>query len=189
MRVLVYKRTHTGDPGASRQFGVNKCMGRVRGFPFDIAIGIGGTSSWPKKEGIAGKLTWLGRKPQISENPSDPRGPLVSFAADDFRLYDQQGPFVQAIAPLLFKRMYGRRIRFAFASFGTAELAEIEQLVANLLDHGKLDHLRLDSQSTDAPCQAIRRCKKSRPTNTLTTECRITNCSTVRQPASRLAAC
>lgn len=42
MRILAYKRTHTGDPDANGVFGVNDCMGRVRSLEFDAVIGVGG---------------------------------------------------------------------------------------------------------------------------------------------------
>ena len=42
MRVLVYKRTHNGDPDTSGCFGVYDCMGAVRDWEFDAVIGVGG---------------------------------------------------------------------------------------------------------------------------------------------------
>lgn len=177
MRALVYKRTHAGDPGIGREFGINTCMGRVRGFPFDVVIGIGGTSRWPQQEGIAGKLTWVGRNPRRSPNPHDTRGPLVSFGADDFRLFDQQGPLLHLIAPLLSKRMYGHRSsRYAFDSFSPAELEEIKRLVSDVLDHGQLNHLRLDAPSTFSQ----RQCKKSR---------QVTQSQSTCQPARPMPRC
>jgi len=48
MRILIYKRTHIGDPDAKCQFGNQGCMGRVRGFAFDAVIAwaesVGGLS-------------------------------------------------------------------------------------------------------------------------------------------------
>ena len=35
MRILTYKRTHTGDPDHLGRFGVNDCMGGVRNLRFD----------------------------------------------------------------------------------------------------------------------------------------------------------
>ena len=43
MVTLVYKMTHKGDPDPDLgHWGVEDCMGRVRGFKFDAVIGIGG---------------------------------------------------------------------------------------------------------------------------------------------------
>ncbi len=42
MRILTYKRTHTGDPEANGVIGINDCMGRVRSLAYDAVIGIGG---------------------------------------------------------------------------------------------------------------------------------------------------
>ena len=42
MRVLIYKRTHTGDPDENGWFGHLGCMGKVRCSDFQAVIGIGG---------------------------------------------------------------------------------------------------------------------------------------------------
>jgi hypothetical protein len=41
-RILVYKRTHNGDPDQNGCFGAEDCMGMVRERHFDAVIGIGG---------------------------------------------------------------------------------------------------------------------------------------------------
>ncbi|WP_112487513.1 hypothetical protein [Thiomonas sp. X19] len=48
MRILTYKRTHVGDPDEFGRFGINDCMGRVRGYRYDAVIGVGGTG-WEAK--------------------------------------------------------------------------------------------------------------------------------------------
>ena len=42
MKVLVYKRTHNGDPDANGCFGAYDCMGTVRDRQYDAVIGVGG---------------------------------------------------------------------------------------------------------------------------------------------------
>ena len=42
LRILVYKRTHVGDPDVAGRFGINHCMGSVRGYHYDAVIGVGG---------------------------------------------------------------------------------------------------------------------------------------------------
>ena len=37
--VLIYKRTHTGDPDKNGIFGINNCMGSVRDWEFYAVIG------------------------------------------------------------------------------------------------------------------------------------------------------
>jgi hypothetical protein len=102
MRTLIYKRTHKGDPSSRGLFGEYDCMGRVRGYPFDAVIGVGGVGSEPREEGIAGKLTWIGvgaRKIRGSyEDPS------VKF--EHFVLFDEKGKSLDRIAPNLARRMY-----------------------------------------------------------------------------------
>ena len=59
-RVLIYKRTHTGDPNTDGVFGCSDCVGRVREYGFDAVIGIGGISVMPQLQGIGGKVNWIG---------------------------------------------------------------------------------------------------------------------------------
>ena len=57
MRILIYKRTHTGDPDPEHGiFGeaadeATDCMGKVRGYGFDAVIGVGGTGLEPQSQG------------------------------------------------------------------------------------------------------------------------------------------
>jgi hypothetical protein len=143
MRILIYKRTHVGDPDAGRQFGNEGCMGRIRGFAFDAVIGVGGISGLPTQQGIAERINWVGRRLKKSSNPIDSRGPLVSFSAKDFRLFEQQGPLLSKVAPLLAKRVFDSRARFFFRSLSPAEQREAQQLIKRILDLGKFDHLQL----------------------------------------------
>ena len=106
MRVLIYKRTHNGDPDRFGRFGINDCMGRVRARQFDAVVGVGGIGAEPKSVGIAGKVNWIGigphRRPGL-------RGPIISF--DHFRGLGTHGPDLVAIAPALADRVYGRNVR------------------------------------------------------------------------------
>ena len=63
MKVLVYKRTHTGDPSENGVFGESDCMGAIRNWYYDAVIGIGSIRSWEGDEGIAGKVTWICKPP------------------------------------------------------------------------------------------------------------------------------
>ena len=60
MRVLIYKRTHIGDPNEAGVFGIHDCMGSVRRRNFDAVIGLGGIGTKPQLHGIAGKINWIG---------------------------------------------------------------------------------------------------------------------------------
>ena len=160
MKILIYKRTHVGDPDESRQFGKEGCMGRVRSFRFDVVIGVGGVSRQPTKQGIAGKINWIGRNPLKSRNPVDSRGPLVSFKPEDFRLFEQQGPLVFNVSPQLAKKIYGNRARYAFRSLNLIEQQEAMSLVKEFLDEGKYDHLSLDRLPMNNPALDQVRCRK-----------------------------
>ena len=89
MKILVYKRTHTGDPNMQGIFGCNDCMGRVRDWDYDAVIGVG--VEYPDSgHDISCKVTWIGIGPHRYSPPIGHRGSLVSF--DKFTLLDQSGP-------------------------------------------------------------------------------------------------
>jgi hypothetical protein len=103
MRILIYKRKHTGDPDPERGiFGeaadeATDCMGKVRGYGFDAVIGVGGIGPEPRLKGIARKLTWVGVG--VHKWGEDLRGPRVKF--DHFWCRDNAGPYLKNIAPNL----------------------------------------------------------------------------------------
>lgn len=133
-------------------------MGRVRNFAFDAVIGIGGVSRMPRQLGIAGKINWVGRNPRKSANPIDSRGPLVTFAPKDFRLFEHQGPLLSEIAPLLAKKVFNSSARFYFLSVGPKEMKEAQQLLGLILDLGKFDHVQIAtplSAGCSKPCQKL----------------------------------
>jgi hypothetical protein len=124
MRTLIYKRTHSGDPGVKGHFGVGDCMGRLRQSPFDAVIGIGGIGPEPVAEGISGRVNWIGigaRKHPLSSGPS----PLITF--DHFVLFEEKGVDFCVVAPTLARRMYSRHPpRFLFNDhFSKEENAEV----------------------------------------------------------------
>jgi hypothetical protein len=111
LNTLVYKRTHTGDPGKLGIFGIHDCMGRVRRLPFDAVIGVGGKRPDRGSEDIARKITWIGINPCKTEAPFCQRanilrlrGPLVAF--EYFVLLDEGGPDLEKSAPKLSKHMF-----------------------------------------------------------------------------------
>lgn len=177
MRILIYKRTHVGDPDTRGQFGNEGCMGRVRGFAFDAVIGVGGVSNWPTQQGIAGKINWVGRRPSKSQNPVDSRGPLVSFTPKNFRFFEHQGPLLVNEAPLLAKRVFGSRARFFFRSLTLAEQKEAQQLLWRILDLRQFDHLQLIKQ-------AIGRCTFRRRKPLRTVGCPKPRTATTPNPSS-----
>jgi len=117
LNTLVYKRTHKGDPDESGIFGIHDCMGRVRDWPFDAVIGVGGKSPLSGDEDIARKINWIGISPSKSEASSPVwfgakrpdwnktfRGPLVTF--DRFLFLGEKGPDFKKVAPNLFRHMF-----------------------------------------------------------------------------------
>jgi hypothetical protein len=125
-RTLVYKRTHKGDPDRTGCFGIQDCMGRVRGYNFDAVIGVGGIGSWPKAERISGKINWIGLGSR-KERSTDLRGPVVTF--DHFILFEEKGKDFRIIAPILARRMYSTKgLRFLF-NFSKPEQAEIARIL------------------------------------------------------------
>lgn len=100
---LIYKRTHTGDPNTSGTFGIENCMGQVRGWPFDAVIGVGGKSPDTGHQDISRKINWIGIGP-FKEPRRGFKGLLVTF--ERFVLWEETGPDLNEVAPHLFKYMF-----------------------------------------------------------------------------------
>jgi hypothetical protein len=116
MRILIYKRTHGGDPDPkSGVFGDHDCMGTVRARRYDAVIGIGGIGRESKSEGIAGKLTWVGIGPHQIFDDSDHRlSPRVTF--DHFWYRGENGPLLERRYPALASHMYEKNRRVVMRS-------------------------------------------------------------------------
>lgn len=130
-RTLVYKRTHPGDPDRQGRFGIYGCMGRVRTWPFDAVIGVGGIGSQPKKHGLACKVNWIGIGPRRS-TAVDKHG-LAIITFDHFRLFGtdgSDGPSFRHLAPKLADRMYSRNVRVIMNSLKPGERREVEKILA-----------------------------------------------------------
>lgn len=127
MRTLVYKRTHHGDPDKMGRFGIYDCMGAKRAWRYDAVIGVGGVGAEPRKNGIEGKVNWIGIGPHKAIE-GNRRGPVVTF--DHFLYFgsDDAEDFME-MAPVLATRMYSRNVR-AVLSFSPQEQAEVEKILA-----------------------------------------------------------
>ncbi len=121
MRILVYKRTHNGDPDQYGCFGVDDCMGAVRKRYFDAVIGVGGIGPEAQASGIANKVNWIGIGPHKTDGPK--RGPFVRF--DHFLDFGTDGLDFLDVAPTLAKRMYSRNVRHVMDSLNKQEYAEV----------------------------------------------------------------
>ena len=108
LNILVYRRTHKGDPNENGIFGINDCMKSVRDWNYDAVIGIGGVAPWHEDREIAKKVNWIG----INPAPHDPLfygsdtfgGKWITF--EKFLLLDGNGPLVEDCAPKLYKYMF-----------------------------------------------------------------------------------
>ncbi|MDD1140778.1 hypothetical protein M5G22_24720 [Pseudomonas sp. TNT2022 ID233] len=155
MQILIYKRTHMGDPDASGQFGINDCMGSIRNWHFDAVIGVGGTSSEPQSYGIAGRVNWVGRNPTWRDNPLG-RGQIVTF--ESFKLFEHTGPLLSSLAPCLARRLYEKRARFLLKTYSKEEQAEAETLVTTLLSNAFPD-LKLSPDNRETLKKQMPICK------------------------------
>jgi len=131
MRVLVYKRTHNGDPDASGCFGAFDCMGDVRDREYDAVVGIGGIGPEAVSNGIDGEINWVGIGPH-KRYVEDKRGPEVLF--DHFLYFGTDGPDFRTLAPQLAERMYGNNVRSILDGMSDAEQEEAEGIVQLALD-------------------------------------------------------
>lgn len=131
MRVLVYKRTHNGDPDANGCFGASDCMGTVRNREYDAVIGVGGIGSEAQSHGIDGEVNWIGIGPH-KVYVDDKRGPEVMF--DHFLYYGTEGPNFRELAPVLAERMYAHNVRSILDGLSEVELAEAIGIVNRASD-------------------------------------------------------
>jgi len=130
MRILVYKRTHNGDPDASGCFGTHDCMGTIRDRDFDAVIGVGGIGSEAEVHDIAGKVNWIGLCPH--KTATHKRGPNVRF--EHFLDYGTEGPSFAEFAPTLARRMYSQNVRHIIDNFTATEYAEALALLRRAID-------------------------------------------------------
>ena len=130
MRILIYKQTHIGDPDKRGCWGGADCMGRVRNFKYDAVISAGGIGDWPQKEGINGRITWLGQTPTKYKRQFY-RGSIVQFKK--FKRFENSGPLIKSIAPNIAKRLYSRNSRY-FVAVGK-ELLEAKVLLNTYLNN------------------------------------------------------
>jgi hypothetical protein len=158
MRVLIYKRTHTGDPDRHGCFGVNTCMGKVRGMDYDAVIGIGALTAEARSHGIDGRITWIGVGPRKdwSERAMriDERGPQVRF--DRFELWDEEGPLLVERAPMLARRFYEKNARYVLGGLSVEERAEANDILALVGKGARLARKR--GSGGCAPRKKPRRC-------------------------------
>ncbi|MEZ5940633.1 MAG: hypothetical protein R3C18_04525 [Planctomycetaceae bacterium] len=127
MNILVYKRTHTGDPSPGGCFGVHDCMGAIRDRGFDAVIGVGGMGLEAMANGIAGQVNWIGIGPHKT-HAHGKRGPEVTF--DHFLDFGDGGPSFEQMAPALAKRMYGHNVRSVMQGLTEVEQGEAERILA-----------------------------------------------------------
>lgn len=144
--VLIYKRTHKGDPGKNGIFGIHNCMGRVRNRVYDAVIGIGGKSPWQGNENIAKKVNWIGRFPKKVYCRKNPKKPCVFFKK--FCLLEESGPSVEVIAPKLFNYMYNGNRRTVMSTSLPYDVYEEVIKVLSIADDGK------PSQKLDIECES-----------------------------------
>lgn len=152
MRILTYKRTHVGDPDVFGRFGINDCMGRVRGYRYDAVIGVGGAGWEARRHGIDRKITWVGIGPKRKYGGSNRRAAIIEF--EHFVLFDRVGPPIGIFAPNLSNKIYDGR-RYILDSYSDAELSEAIDIV---------DWARRipDSRQTTGLRKVKRNCRKSR---------------------------
>jgi len=127
-RIMIYRRTHTGDPNQEGVFGCNDCMKSFRNRSYDAVVGIGGLKPDSGCEDIAKKINWVGIGPtKINPDSYDPKkldpesyelkkfdssekrfkGLWVIF--DNFLLLDDQGPYLEEIAPRLYEYIFEKK--------------------------------------------------------------------------------
>jgi hypothetical protein len=155
MATLVYKMTHKGDPNSDLGiWGVEDCMGQVRGYAFDAVIGVGGRSWWTNQTSRAGEIVWIGLDPQHMPGRGK-RGPKLRFA--HFRYFQEGELMLSEIAPNLNKAMHN--CRFMLHGFGRLQEQEIEKILDLAMKARPSAHLiaqASDSQADGKECRQER---------------------------------
>ena len=118
-------------------FGCEDCMGRVRGWTFDAAIGVGVKRPDRGHEGIACKITWVGTYPYPTECPpcnSPRRGPCLKF--EHFVLWDERGPDFTLHAPYLYRHMFEeKQVRLVMSQSLPRKMQEEVAAILTLADN------------------------------------------------------
>jgi len=96
-------------------------MGRVRGFPYDAVIGVGGIGSEAKSHGIDGKINWIGIGPTLAFEKEGYRSGVFQF--EHFVIFDHLGPRLESKAKNLADKMYHGR-RYILDKYSAIEKAE-----------------------------------------------------------------
>lgn len=144
MKVLIYKRTHTGDPDESGIFGIQDCMGRIRNGNYDAVIGIGGKSAWKGHTGIKYKINWIGLGPK-KIFPTE-RGYRVAFT--HFELYEETGVNIKNNYPNLFDYMFSKNKRFSLSSnLPENVLEEVKWILDSIKDSPASPAYNIDSEA------------------------------------------
>lgn len=161
-RVLIYKRTHIGDPSSEGVFGIHDCLGEVRTRQFDAVIGIGGISAEPSSHGIDRRVNWVGIGPhgQPSEGP-ELSGPWITF--DHFVLLEGQGPNLEKMAPRLARHMYDTNRRVVMSDNLPNEILNEVQRILKLADNKSPSPARGATQAkSEAPARRASTCARSK---------------------------
>ena len=146
MRILIYKRTHRGDPCKCGIFGCEDCMGRIRNWKYDAVIGIGGTSTWKGHAGISRKINWVGIGPKHRGR----KGRADKIVFDHFEFYEDLGPDIHEKYPKLHKYMYNSRKRFSLFSDPQSEVWEdIEKILTLVKDSSPSPAYDMSEDSED----------------------------------------
>jgi len=132
MRTLIYKRTHKGDPDPEGRFGIHGCMKRVRAWPFEAVIGVGGIGAEPKSHGLDRKVNWIGIGAHKTGAENRDGWPIVTF--DHFLLFSPEGGEpareLAELAPALAARLYENSKHFLMNDLRPLEQGEVEKILA-----------------------------------------------------------
>jgi hypothetical protein len=111
-RILVYKRTHEGDPDQRiGRFGIYDCMVGIRDRVFDAVIGVGGIGARAQSNGISGLVNWVGVGPTKSRERCRFGYNVTMVRFERFRYLVADGIDLHKAAPKLAELIYSGKIR------------------------------------------------------------------------------
>lgn len=161
--VLIYKRTHKGDPCKKGIFGINNCMGSVRGWKYNAVIGIGGKRPWKMDKDIAYKINWIGITPYKHQTN------VITF--EHFCLYEEDGVLLEEIAPKLHNYMYSQPTSPQRFVKSTSLSKDIREEINSILKMAENCERSICNTKQDVE-KEVKRVKKNMPNQKCENTCR-----------------
>lgn len=158
MKILIYKRTHRGDPDERGIFGVEDCMGHIRNYDYKAVIGVGAKYPLKGNEDLKFKINWVGLCPK-QEQSINRRGHFIIFRY--FKLYEEEGKDMEIFYPNLLVYMRNKRWDMSACQYEPVR-KEIADIIEAVKKEGPFKYGIINFDELDAnPLKANENCSCS----------------------------